>query len=195
MRLVWTPHAVSGEVSAWHVYRRETGKDKGWAEVGATTAAVHELRLKLDELGDLRERQFAVTAEDWSGLESDVTSPLLSVSLRDVFFVGEAGPGVRDFDRPAPAPVQGFTAVKDPVGYKLSWLPSLERKVRYYNLYCSSTGRPEPVQAHRFASPPRGTTEYLDWAAPPAGPVFYGLTAVDRQGNESAPVYFQARAG
>jgi hypothetical protein len=32
-------------------------------------------------------------------------------------------------------------------------------------------------------------TSYLDWSAPTTPDAFYAITAVDRQGNESAPTF------
>jgi len=60
--------------------------------------------------------------------------------------------------------------------------------VRYYNVYYSTAGVPEPLQANRIASLPVGTKSWLDWLADPGKPGFYVMTSVDRQGNESAPV-------
>ena len=42
-------------------------------------------------------------------------------------------------------------------------------------------------------SPPRGTTEWLDWLAPREGRAFYAITAVNRQGNESEPAFAEAK--
>jgi hypothetical protein len=59
--------------------------------------------------------------------------------------------------------------------------------VRYYHVYFSSQERPQTVPARRIVSPPKSCTRYLDWTAPLEGRAYYGLTAVDRQGNESEP--------
>ncbi|MDH7571340.1 MAG: hypothetical protein QHJ73_17315, partial [Armatimonadota bacterium] len=64
--------------------------------------------------------------------------------------------------------------------------------VRHYHVYFSADARPKPVQARRVVSPPRSCTSYLDWTAPRGGRGWYALTAVDRQGNESVPVYAEA---
>jgi len=136
-----------------------------------------------------------VTAEEFSRLESDITSPVVSVTFQKdgSHIVGPLGPGVSGWDRVPPARVGDFTVRKDPSGgYYLKWEPSLEKDLRYYNLYFSSHARPEPVQARRIASPPPGTTEYIDWAAGNPEKAYYAITAVDRQGNESQPTYAEA---
>ena len=45
-------------------------------------------------------------------------------------------------------------------------------------------------QKRLILSPPAGTTQCPDWTAPQgAARVHYAITAVDRQGNDSAPAY------
>lgn len=98
-----------------------------------------------------------------------------------------------DWDKPPPAAPKKLTVEKKSPGqYTLEWTASVDQDVRYYNLYFSSEGKPDAVQARRFVSPPAGTTSYLDWAASREGSAYYAITAVDYQGNESAPAHGQA---
>jgi hypothetical protein len=139
---------------------------------------------------------FAATAEEFSGLESDTTSPELIVTVAQggKCAFGPSRNATVGWDRRPPGKVAGSTATKDPSGgWLLKWTASPEKDLRYYNVYFSSSKPPEAVQARRIASPPRGTAEWLDWLAPREGRAFYALTAVDRQGNESEPALVEAR--
>jgi hypothetical protein len=135
---------------------------------------------------------YFVTAEEWSGLESDTTSNMLEVTS-----LGGEGtrvvdkPGTAGFDKVPPAAVASFTVTKEPDAagqYRLKWEPSASTDVRHYNVYFSQTGQPEISQKRLIASPDRSMTSYLDWSAPLEGEAHYAITAVDRQGNESTPV-------
>jgi hypothetical protein len=136
---------------------------------------------------------YFVTAEEWSGLESDTTSNAVGVAL--VLGGGarvEDNPAIKHFDQVAPAPVTSFSASKEPDAagqYRLKWEPSTSSDVRYYNVYFSTRGRPEITQKRLIASPLKSMTTYLDWSAPIEGNAHYAITAVDRQGNESTPVH------
>ena len=90
---------------------------------------------------------------------------------------------------PPPAP-GGFSVARTdkPGHFQLAWTRPKSDKVRHYNVYYSTEGPPRPVQANRIASPPVGTSSYLDWLADSHAPeAHYAITAVDRQGNESKP--------
>lgn len=185
--LSWKAHPVSAEVKGYHVYQRGPGAGAPWVELTATAVAGSQYLAPLPSRPGAY--SFAVTAEEYSRLESDVTSPVANVTVAG----GKATPAgagepVRGWDRTAPAAPKGFTATKDPAGVLLRWAPSPETDLRYYNIYFSAAGRPEPVQARRIVSPPHDCTQYLDWTAP-EGAGHYALTAVDRHGNESAPAF------
>ncbi len=193
IKLTWTPHPVSYEVKGYHVYCGGPDQTAGWSELTDTGVGGTEFALPLPR--EPGAYQLAVTAEEFSRLESDTTSPVISVTFgKDGnYVVGPAGPGTSGWDNQPPARVRGFAARKDQAGgYYLRWEPSPEKDLRYYNLYFSSHARPEAVQARRIASPPFGTTEYLDWAAGNPEKLHYAITAVDRQGNESQPTYAEA---
>ncbi len=176
--LGWTPHALSHETKSWIVYRR----------AGEQWRPVAELPRAQTRYAPPKPGRYVVTALEWSGLESDTTSPSVDTRVPG----GEAGDPVTGFDTtPPPAPSGLTVAVDQPGRNRLTWDPAPEgpTDIRYYNLYFAADRRPEAVQANRFASPPAGTTAYLDWTAPPDPAGHYALTAVDRHGNESAPAY------
>jgi hypothetical protein len=137
---------------------------------------------------------YALTAEEWSGLESRQLSEVVRVTVRgrqvtDSRVVQPAGQtGIASS---APGAPTNFTAVSQATAghYRLSWTEPADSTVRYYNIYYSSSGNPQAVQAERIASVAAGTSTYLDWLADPAHAGFYGITAVSRQGVESAIVY------
>ncbi|HUV38715.1 MAG TPA: hypothetical protein VMY39_03835 [Planctomycetota bacterium] len=172
-----TPHAVTQEVKSYLIYRRD---GRTWTTVKAVPAK--ETEVDLPEAGT-----YMMTALEWSGLESDESSPTITLPG------GRTGKAVKDFDKAAPAAPTGFTATREAPGQnRLKWTAPVDADVRYFNLYFSETGRPGAEQKRRFASPPAGTTEYLDWTAPKDAGGQYAVTAVDRQGNESTPAFAPA---
>ena len=175
---VWTPHVLSHETKGWIVYRRD----------GDTWARVAEVPAAQTAYAPAEPGVFMVTALEWSGLESDTSSPTVDTRSPGA----PAGPPVTKFDTTPPDAPSGLKVAHEAPGRnRLTWDPAPETAsdLRYYNLYFAADGRPDPVQAHRFASPPAGTTAYLDWTAPPTPGGRYAVTALDRQGNESAPAY------
>ena len=125
-----------------------------------------------------------LTALEWSALESDTSSPVISIPD------GKIADPVTDWDKTPPAAPKKLTVEKKSRGqYTLEWTASVDQDVRYYNLYFSSEEPPQPVQARRFVSPPKQATSHLDWSAPTSGSAYYAITAVDYQGNESAPAH------
>ncbi len=92
-------------------------------------------------------------------------------------------------DTTAPKLAGELTAERlDNVNVKLNWKASKDADLRYYNVYYSSTGAPEIVQASRIASPPAGASQYIDFATKPGADAYYAVTAVDRFDNESPPI-------
>lgn len=92
----------------------------------------------------------------------------------------EACVGVRDVFPPAtPAGVAALAAggVVD-----VSWSPSSEPDLTLYRVYRASAGPPE-----RLAELPAGETRYRDDKAATGVTYTYTVTAVDKDGNESAP--------
>ena len=72
-----------------------------------------------------------------------------------------------------------------PGHYRLTWTEPQDSKIRYYNIYYSTSGTPPIDQRYRIASVPVGSNRYLDWCADPSANAYYRITSVDRQGNES----------
>ena len=61
--------------------------------------------------------------------------------------------------------------------------------LRHYNIYAADGTTPSAVQQDRIASiPVAAGTEYVDWLGAADGSTQYAVTAVDSQGNESAPL-------
>lgn len=92
----------------------------------------------------------------------------------------EACVGVRDVFPPAvPAGVAALAAggVVD-----VSWSPSTEADLASYRVYRASDGAPA-----RLAELPAGETRHRDETAVAGVPYVYTVTAVDKDGNESAP--------
>jgi hypothetical protein len=176
----WKPHPLSHEVKGYHVYRSADG-GKTFGEV--TSEAVVGAEFRDASINVDRHYVYAVTAEEWSGLESDTATTTVP------------GQTIKGWDKTAPAKVAGFAVKRENGLCRLTWQAAPEKDLRYYNLYSLSQGRPEVSQKRRFVSPPRSATSYLDWTAPVGGAIQYALTAVDRQGNESEPAYAEADGG
>ncbi|HUV38711.1 MAG TPA: hypothetical protein VMY39_03815 [Planctomycetota bacterium] len=186
--LRWTPHPINFEVKGYHVYRSGDG-GKTWIEM--TNAAVAGNTF-VDALTDPdRTYLYVVTAEEWSRLESDLTSPALLVTLTDAGAkVLARGASIRGWDKTPPMPAADFKVSRRDDGLiALEWSRNTDKDFRYYNIYASSTGRPEVSQKRLLVSPPHDETLYLDWTAPADVKMYYAITAVDRQGNASVPAY------
>ena len=71
---------------------------------------------------------------------------------------------------------------------QLDWTAPTDADLRHYHIYYSSTAAAVPVEQRcRIASPPKGESRYIDFAARPGVPAHYAVTAVDRHANESPP--------
>jgi hypothetical protein len=191
------PHAV--ETNGFHVYR----KDGDAAPVDLTPdlvpARVDGKLLETYSFTDDKPNPggavstYFVTAEEWSTLESDTTSNAIEVAdLTGVNNQIAVKAPLTKFDTEAPPAVREFIVTKEqdePGQYRLKWEGSSARDIRYYNVYFSDQAQPEVSQKRLIASPLKSMTSYLDWTAPTQGRAFYAITAVDRQGNESAPAF------
>lgn len=198
VKLQWKPAAGAVETKGFHVYRRDGGSGE-FTELtkeivpARVNDAMQEQYAFIDTTAQAGKKyDYAVTAEEWSTLESDTTSNTLAVAA------GTATPGkpVTKFDKTPPIPPSDFAVVKetDEAGqYRLKWTASSSSDVRYYNVYFSAKEKPAIEQKRLIASPLPSTTSYLDWTAPTEGGASYAITAVDRQGNESAPVFAEAK--
>jgi len=202
VRLMWEDAKNGSETKCYHVYRGDADgnnftaamvpgsvRDKGEKMLsGRSQDCIHPHGQKCS---------YAVTAEDWSGLESDTTSEILVVSVEeDGPKLVAQRPGIKGWDKTPPPAVTGFTAAKEPDEdgqYRLKWEKNPAKDLRYYNLYFSTKAKPDVGQKRLIMSPPANMTEYLDWSAPLGEKtVYYAITAVDRQGNESPPAFASA---
>jgi hypothetical protein len=193
VQLQWQPAPVSAETKGYHVYR---GNAAGTDFVELTTTAIPEISFTDSTAKSGSTYTYAVTAEEWSTLESDQTSNVLKATVTGDGVTAQSQPGIKGWDKTAPVPVEAFkvAAETDAQGqYRLSWAKDAATDVRHYNVYFSSKGRPDINQKCLLVSPPAERTGYLDWSAPIGTDVHYAITAVDRQGNESAPTYAQLK--
>jgi hypothetical protein len=197
VHLQWKPAAHAVETKGFHVYRIEgasaptdlTPKSVPARANGAIPTTI-SFTDTTAEPG--KAYIYCVTAEEWSTLESSTTSNTLKVTAGDGNATSSSP--LTDFDKVAPPPVDGFKVTKEPDAagqYRLSWTASPAADLRYYNIYFSSTGKPEIKQQRLIDSPLPSMTSYLDWSAPASGDAFYAITAVDRHGNQSVPTFAQ----
>jgi hypothetical protein len=99
--------------------------------------------------------------------------------------------GCMYLDTKAPAAATNLKVERlDSVLIKLRWTAPAERDLRYCNVYYSAAGANPSINAKcRIASLPVGCAQYLDFGSRPGAAGNYAITAVDRFGNESAPVF------
>jgi len=174
--LRWTPNTLSYEAKGYLVYKKNGGN---WELITPTPVSGTSLATGPG--------QYMVTMQEWSGLESDTSSVVLDTVS------GIKTAAITGWDKVAPPPVTGLTVTPelDAQGqYRLKWNTDTATDLRYYNIYFSSLGRPAISQQRLVVSPAADQTEYLDWTAPIDAPGYYwAITAIDRQGNESAPTF------
>ena len=190
--LQWTPHAINYEVKGYHVYRSDDG-GKTFAELTDEAIAGTEFADTTAQLGETY--LYAVTAEEWSRLESDVTSFKITVHVKEPkALVVASGDEETGWDRTLPATPANFKATVADGLIRLAWEPARDKDFRYCNIYASSEGKPEVGQKRLLVSPTHDQTHYIDWTAPKGKTIHYAITAIDRQANESAPAYASASA-
>ncbi|MFB3891397.1 MAG: fibronectin type III domain-containing protein [Phycisphaerae bacterium] len=207
--LAWKRAKHSMETKGFRVYRSDAdGKDFRELTTGAVRDYIEEDKVLPDErkytYTDLTAQAdktytYAVTSEEWSGLESDTTSNTLVITMTAAAtYTSKPGDPIKGWDKTPPPAVTGFAVAKeaDEDGqYRLKWDASPAKDLRYYNIYFSTKGKPEVSQKRLIMSPLANMTGYLDWSAPlDAKEVYYAITAVDRQGNESAPAYAELKS-
>jgi len=187
--LSWKLHELSYEVKGCHVYRSEY---RSGPFVEITDGAVSGTGFADNTAKPGKTYSYAVTCEEWSRLESDVTSPVLIVRVDEggAAETVTTGAPVSDWDTDPPKPVATFAAARgrDKLT-RLNWAASGAKDLRHYNIYASSQARPDICQQRLLVSPPHGETDYIDWSAAKGKPAYYAITVVDRQGNESEPVF------
>ena len=201
VQLEWQAPPVSHETKCYHVYRGlENENGRSLIELASLPAREKDGK-SLTHYTDVSAQAgqsytYALTSEEWSGLESDCTSNALKVKLTAEDVSAETAPALKGWDLLPPEPVNAFKATKEPDEdgqFRLNWRAAPEKDLRYYKIYFSTRGQPEINQKRLIASPLASMTSYLDWSAPIGTDVFYAITAVNRQGNESKPAYAEVK--
>lgn len=148
---------------------------------------------------------YAVTSQEWSGLESHALSNIFSITVasgsgsgsEDTSYPVSPG-GDSNFYSTTPGQPQNLGAAHSGSGrYTVTFEePASPGYVRYYNLYAYDSQAPTAVQARRIASIPAtqdeadgsddGAFSFIDSFGHIGGYTSYGITSVDFQGNESA---------
>jgi len=183
------PVPAAREIKGYHVWRSSTGTG-GWAEL--TSSAIVGTTYTDSTVSTGSTYYYALTSEEYSRLESHELSQVLKCTIdatsgaltATVFQDG----GQKNFWSVPPLAPNNVTVKQGtaPGQYRLQWsVPAWSSKIRYYNVYYSSSAVPPTDPQHRIASIPIGISTYLDWNADPARPAFYKITSVDRLGNES----------
>jgi hypothetical protein len=202
------------EISTYHIWRA-TSENGPWKEIGTKTAEysytyaedpdmfmLHPVSdgLKVGPTNKISYRDnpgcgtfyYTITSEEYSGLESDELSKILKVTVSGSTLTQSvaAEKGQKNFWRTPPLSPQNFkyNHTETLWLYRLSWAEPEDTKVRYYNIYYSNLSNPVAKQEYRIASVPKGTTSYIDWLADTGSPGYYGITSVDRYGNEGVIV-------
>jgi len=158
--LTWLPPELHREIAGYNVYRKEDGR---WCLVEDLVADT--------QLVGLAEGQYAVAAQEWCGLESR-------------YVVANTGEVTGDTIPPS-APAQPRVLKNGSTHVVLGWDASSERDVDHYSVYASSRPNAEPSLADLAGSPK--DARFVDWGIEPDTTLYYRVTAVDRQGNESEP--------
>ena len=188
--LAWNRPQIAREVKGFHVYR-SVDSDNNFLEI--SPAVITEQGYLDNTLSVGHTYYYAVTSEEYSGLESDYLSNILraTVSGSSATWDNYRTEGLQGWDATPPGPIANLSVSQLSAGvYQLTWQGPPDKDVRYYNIYYSVTGPPALTQQRLVASPGSTSTKFIDWQANPAYAPFYGVTAVDRAGNESLPKYF-----
>ena len=158
--LRWEPPELSREIAGYNVYRRT---DSGWKSVRAM--------IRDTIAADLPDGVYAVSAQEWSGLESE-------------YLTADTGELVVDSVAPCvPGMPRLVEAGPDAVILSLESIDADD--VDHYNVYVSDTTSGVPSNATLVGSPRH--ERFVDWGLAPDTAYVYRVTAVDRHGNESGP--------
>jgi|GEM_PF-3149889 len=188
--IAWDDPDVSREVKGYHVYRSVDSDNNFWeVSPGLITA-----RQYLDTgVATGHSYYYAVTCEEHSGLESDYLSNVIraDVSGGSGNWQNYRAEGLSGWDTTPPGRVGKLQVSQLASGvYELTWESPPDMDIRYYNIYYSVAGNPARDQRRLIASPGGLSTRFVDWQANTSYSPFYGVTAVDRAGNESPATYY-----
>jgi len=183
--LQWTPYLTSREIRGYHVYRSPDGTTS-FQEISTGLASGTS---SVDNTASTGQTYFyAVTAEEYSGLESNQLSNIMQVTVGGASSqFAQAGTTGWDNVAPAPPTNVGLSNLAPGV-WKLTWTASASSDARYYNIFYNTGSAPPPTQPFAVDSPPVYETSYIYWQADPSSTPLFGIQAVDRQGNQSSMV-------
>ncbi len=190
VRLTWKPAGLSGEIKLYRIWKIK-GVNNSFlplAECPAGQCSYVDDNLDKDDV-----YYYAVTSQEHSGLESDRLSPVLEVKVSDTgeFQIQNTLKSGTGWDNIPPDKPEKLTGTKiSPGDYYLEWESSPSADLRYYNLYYADNTRPTAGPECLIASLPAGEVSFFDYAALKNGKARYMLIAVDRQGNLSAPAFY-----
>ena len=105
--------------------------------------------------------------------------------LHNTMNLGTANPPPPPADTTPPATPKGLTATPSQGGIALDWADNTEADLAGYNVYRSDSAN---GTFNKLNSAPLSASEYNDTKAPAGQLSYYRVTAVDKTGNESAPV-------
>jgi hypothetical protein len=135
---------------------------------------------------------YGISSVDNSGIESKELSNIIKVtndSGDNLLSYENYLPSLSNWDQ-TPPPVLSVEVTKiNGHTYSLFWTAYHDLDVRHYNIYYSDTNNPTASQEYLIASVLDPNTNYIDWLALNNVDAFYGVTAVDYQGNEGNIVY------
>lgn len=206
VRLVWDPPQYTQrgwpnettdepplpkEIKSYHVWMSSDGIS--WDELTTTGVDFKTWQYDINQpFGTMR--YYAITSEEHSGLESRTLSNIWRVQLDsggNIISSSEyqnypVSPGAINtfYTKEPPSPTDVNVNQVQPGRYQLTWIEPIDSKIRYYNIYYSTSPDPQPIQQNKIASVPVGTDSYLDWLADTTLQGYYTITSVDRQGNE-----------
>ncbi|MFA5857290.1 MAG: hypothetical protein WC867_08050 [Candidatus Pacearchaeota archaeon] len=137
---------------------------------------------------------YAITSEEHSGLESNQLSEILKIVISGGTISSQSivqSKGQKNFWKTAPSSPLNFSY--NTLGlsgyYNLSWIEPNDSKIRYYNIYYSNESNPIADQNYRIASLTKSWNHFIDNAADINKVGYYGITSVDRYGNEGNIIY------
>ena len=158
--LSWGAPELHREIAGYNVHRRVDGY---WELVKAGVEAL--------SLAGLDAGTYAVSAQEWSGLESR-------------YAPASGGGPTCDSTSPV-APGQPEVVEKSATYVPIKWAPVDCPDLDHYNVYAVAEPHGAPSLASLAGSPK--ATRFTDWGRAPGTTFRYRITAVDRQGHESLP--------
>lgn len=170
--LNWEVPRRCHETKGYHIYRRD---EHSGHYVRLTEEPVEGTKWS----GPRTSGYYVVTAQEWSGLESEPS--------REVGANGERGDKVRvALDTTAPGVPEGVQVEAVSANtLRIHWSGGGDSDLDHYNVYSSQTSDFVCRQETLVGSP--SSAEFVDWGLALNTAYYYRITAVDRAGNESAP--------